>query len=154
MRYQQKPGTCGAAAVVNTLRAFGIKVTERRAAVLANTDYEGTDEIGIISSLRVLGFTVEEYKGNQSGPSWTWLNGSLLQGRPVILAVDNSGHWITTVGTLRDRVVIIDSTTTRANKSENGIHVLSRNWLLRRWVSWMDDCKYYGISVGKGKSPI
>lgn len=150
MRFQEQKGTCGAAAVVNACRAFGVKISEKKAIKLANTDNEGTDEHGIISALRTIGLTAEEFKGNKRNLSWQWLHGALLQGRVIILCVDEWSHWVTLAGSLLDRVVLIDSTATDANRQENGVHVLSSERLMRRWAKKNEEHRYYGIAARKG----
>lgn len=149
MRFQDAPGTCGAAAVVNACRAFSIRVPERSVRKLAGTDGDGTDQQGIIFALRSLGLSAEEYRGTRRSPSWQWLHGALLHGRVIILCMDNWQHWTTAIGSLGDRVILIDSTNTKANRAENGVHVLSRDRLLRRWGCPGGDHRYYGIGVSK-----
>jgi ABC-type bacteriocin/lantibiotic exporter with double-glycine peptidase domain len=150
VRFQTKPGYCGATVVVNVLRTFGIKASEKRVASLAGTTIDGTDEHGIITALRSFGLTAEPYNGSSRSQSWTWLHGTLVMGKVVVLCVDNSNHWVAIIGTLLDRVVLIDSTCTRVNKSENGVHVISSRRLLRRWTARDSGISsYYGIGVGK-----
>lgn len=50
-----------------------------------------------------------------------------------MLAVDAWQHWVLCIGRCVDRYIIIDSSNTVANKAENGIHVISRKELVRRW---------------------
>ena len=149
MRFQDKPGTCGEAAVVNTLRAFGIKLSEKKVCKQTETDEHGTNEFGIMPALRYFGLTVEEFKGTKPTISWQWLHGALMHGRVIILCVDSWNHWVAAIGTLQDRIIIVDSSCTKANQAENGVHVLSRSRLLRRWAMKGGDCKYYGIAAGR-----
>lgn len=148
MRYQSKNG-CGAAAVVNALRALGTRITDRKARKLAGTNGDGTNQEGIITAIRAMNYTATEYKNNERNSSWRWLQGSLVHGNSVILCVDGWQHWAAVIGCLGSRVILVDSTRTKANMDENGVHVLSSNWLMRRWRNGQEQCRYYGISVGK-----
>lgn len=152
MRYQQVPWSCGAASVVNTLRAFGRKVAETRVRAAAGTDQTGTESIGILTALRVFGLTAVEYSGQTKNHAWRWLQGALLQGSVIILSVDRWTHWVTCIGLVGDRVILIDSANVIANKKENGIHVISKEQLIRRWyhAKQADGQSLYAICVSKG----
>lgn len=153
MRYQQLPYSCGAGAVVNALRALGVRVDERRVRSLASTTIDGTDECGVVSAVRALGHSASEFKGTSRNHAWRWLHGALLQGSAVIICVDLWKHWVTCVGLLGDRVILIDPAKVQFNMKENGIHVLSKERLIARWRS---SCKakdnvYQAICISKAK---
>lgn len=151
MRFQQTSYSCGAASVVNALRAVGIRTSERRArAAAGTTEKDGTDERGVIAALRAFGCTVHEFHGDQPDGAWNWLHGCLHRGRAVVLCTDRFWHWVAIVGSLGQRVVLVDCTRSRWNARENGTHVLGRAQLLRRWRGYKPS-RYYGISAGVTK---
>lgn len=151
MRYQRRKYACGAAAVVNTLRAFGVRVSEARIRKLAGTDETGTSSVGLVTALRAFGLSVQEYSDNNAANSWRWLHGNLIHGRPVIVCVDNWQHWVTAIGSLSDRVVLFDSVVTKRNASECGVHVLASARFMRKWRNGAASasCRYYGVSAGR-----
>ncbi len=114
---------------------------------LADTTPEGTGEQGVKQALRHYGLSVSEAGFDKASLGWEWLHGSLMHGRCVILCLDNWGHWSVALATLGDRVVVIDPIRTKSNLSENGVHVLSHQRLMRRWRG--PNKSLYGISVGK-----
>jgi len=152
MRYQQVGWSCGAAAVVNTLRAFGRRVAESCVRTHAGTNKTGTENTGILASLRAFGLAGVEYNGTSKNHAWRWLQGALLQGSVVILSVDRWTHWVTCIGLVGDRVILIDSTNAIANKRENGIHVIPKEKLIRRWhhAKQSDEYSLYAICASKG----
>mgnify|MGYP001558010016 CR=1 FL=1 len=149
MRYQKTSYSCGAAAIVNALRSLGARVAEKSAARAASTTLEiGTTESGIIDALREMGYIVTRLETAKSREAWGYLNDNLEIGRPVILCVMNWQHWVTAIGKLNDRIVLVDPTNTRVNKSENGVWVLSKREFMKKWRHSQKDL-YSGISVGK-----
>lgn len=146
MRYQDRRGSCGAAMVVNMLRALGHYVSEIRVRSLAGTSEDGTDEHGVKAALRALGYHITEFNEPIAAKAWLLLHGAVSQGRSAGIAVDNDKHWVACVGQLGKRIAVVDSAWSNVNKSENGIHFLSRVQLLRRWVR---TAGYYGIIAGK-----
>ena len=147
MRFQTRSGYCGAGVVVNMARALGQRVSEARVRALSGTDASGTDATGIMVALRGLGYTATEFNEESAAKAWLILHGSLTQGKPVVLSVDNDWHWVACVGDLGERVVTVDSSRVVKNMCENGVHVLDRRSLLRRWRS--STGTYYGIVAGK-----
>ena len=153
MRYQEKVYSCGAGAIVNALRALGVKVQERRVRPIASTTTDGTDELGVMAALRGLGHSSSEFRGTSRNHAWRWLHGALIQGSAVIMTVDLWQHWVTCVGLLGDKVILIDTARTKNNIRENGIHVLSKDRLMARWRSSYKnkDNIYQAICVSKAK---
>ena len=153
MRYQQLTYSCGAGAVVNALRSLGVRIDERRVRTLADTTSDGTNEYGIIQAVRALGHSASDFNGTSRNHSWRWLHGALIQGSAVILPVDSWSHWVTCIGLLGDRVILIDPAKVQSNVRENGIHVLSKDRLIARWRSSRkarDNC-YQAICVSRAK---
>lgn len=134
MKFQQKPGWCGAAALQNALRAIGHRVGQRRLAIMANTDdNEGTDESGIITALHELGYGVDECKTKNRQEARMWLANRIIVGLPVITCVDNWGHWVAAIGITGSRVIIADSSNEALSVAENGVTAVHLDRFLRRW---------------------
>jgi ABC-type bacteriocin/lantibiotic exporter with double-glycine peptidase domain len=134
MKYQRLPGWCGPAAAANALRCFGRRVDQRIIAKMASTDDNGTSDLRLIDAINMLGFVATRYESAKRNESILWLDGALTSG-PVILCVDAWGHYLVCAGKVRDRYVLIDSTNTVRNKDENGVHVVGRSELMRRWMN-------------------
>lgn len=152
MRYQQYPYSCGAAAITNAFRAYGYKIAERRIRAVAGTTENGTDEDGVLAAVRYFGFKAIEYSTNSGTEAWSWLCGTLSQGKPVILCTEAWEHWTVAVGMLGNRAIIIDSSNFKKNKSENGVHVWSRPWLMKKWKNGrksVEGNRFYAIAVSK-----
>ena len=146
MRYQKTNYSCGAAAIANALRCFGKKIPERTLIKLSETNKDGADEHNIRKALTSLSYPHQEIAAN-TPPAI--LDPTLNSGQPIIMSVDNAKHWVTVIGKVGDRYILVDSTNTIVNKKENGVHLISRRELLRRWRCKNEPYKYYGISVGK-----
>jgi ABC-type bacteriocin/lantibiotic exporter with double-glycine peptidase domain len=148
VRYQRY--SCGPAAIVNALRVLGRRVPERRIRPLCGTTEEhGTDEDGIKSCLTELGYSHHEFLTPSRKDGIIRLSGSLNEG-PVIICVDSWQHWVVVIGRIGDRFILIDSTNTVRNKAENGVAVMGRRDLMKRWKH-KEENAVYGILVTKKK---
>lgn len=149
MRYQECSWSCGAAAFVNACRALGRRVSERRARSLCGTTEQGTDEAELIAAARELGLTATEFKGSDKGAAWAYVRAQLLEGHPSLLCVDQWQHWITAIGIIGDKVILIDSANTVKNTAENGVWTMNRNELGKRWRSRDPLEPFYVLTLGK-----
>lgn len=153
VKFQARPGWCGPAALQNAHAALGSRWGQDFLADLAGTsDDVGTDEDGIMRAALATGLAVGPGAFETESEAWTWLGYALLKGRPVLLCVDRWDHWVVAVGLLGARVVLVDSSNVAYNRHRNGIVVLSRAKLMRRWyagrrVRGRDGPAYYGIEV-------
>lgn len=141
--------SCGPASLVNAGRAIGIRIAESRIRALAGSEENGTDEHELISAARALGFKVTPHHGTDQAAAWAFVRANVLDGRPCLLCIDQWTHWVTVVGIVGDRVLVIDPTNTKKNVGENGVHALSRPDLLRRWRCRSEQEPFYAIAVGK-----
>jgi ABC-type bacteriocin/lantibiotic exporter with double-glycine peptidase domain len=146
MRFQTRSYSCGAAAVVNALRCFGKRIAERHIWPLADTTDDGTDEEGILKALSSLGYSTSEVKSVTKKEAVWELNQALAL-FPVILSVQQEKHWVTVIGMICDRYIIVDPARTERSKAENGVIMMSRRELLKYWIHPNGDVKYYGIVV-------
>jgi len=154
MRYQQIPYSCGAAATVNALRCFGMRIPERVIRSRANTTQQGTSELGIVAALESFGLTgisfnvkKEKQYPNLRLRAMNQLSTNVSAGHPVIICTQNFQHWVTIIGKIGDRFVLIDPANTNENKKENSVHVLSQATLSNMWKS--KNGIYSGIVVKK-----
>lgn len=154
MKYQERLYTCGPASIRNTCRAFGHRVSESRIRTLAGTtEEEGTDSPGMIHALRELGYTVTEFSSMNKKVAFAWLLNCLNYGKAVILCVHAWEHWVVAVGSMGERVTIVDSSNYKVNRLENGVHVWSKKYLTNRWwnarKSIEGEDRLYALSVSK-----
>lgn len=145
MKYQTRPYSCGAAAVVNALRCFGKKVSEKQVMAHSFTTKDGTDEHGIISALRHFGLDGEAFELAQSNVDINLLADSNWE--PNIICIQNLQHWVTVIGNTEAGLILVDPARTIKNKKENGVHIvpwkeLKKTWLTRKGM-------FYGITVKK-----
>lgn len=149
MRFQSLAWSCGPASIVNAARAFGKRVSEARVRKLAGTTRDGTDEAGLISAMRSLGYTASSHWSADQTAAWSFVRANVLDGKPCLLCIDSWGHWVTVIGIVGDRVLLSDPANTQKNVKENGLHSLSRRDLLKRWRCPNQESPFYAIAVGR-----
>lgn len=116
MRMQSTEASCGPTAMVNALSALGLKRELQECEKLCRCSATtGTSTPKLIAALRSIpGLDVNRiYEKKPTSALWH-LNGALSLGRPVILCVDSSSHWVAAigqlgVGTLAVRYMVADS---------------------------------------------
>jgi hypothetical protein len=154
MRYQSTPYNCGPAALQNALKALRRHVTQTRIAELAGTtEAEGTDEHGLIRASIALDCGVDEISCREPSVAFARVYGALLVGRPVLLCVDRWSHWVTAAGVIGTSVLVVEPGGYQYATKENGVLVLSKDNLLRRWraarrTRGKSGPAYYGIAIG------
>lgn len=143
MRYQERPYSCGASAILNAGRALGAKFSERSLRAVATTEEFGVDEPGMERTIQTTG-VLEQEKFNESDLDMVI---EMIRENVVIISTEFETHWETIVGHIGDRFIVANPTKSRRNMKENGVHVLSRSELAKRWR----DRKgfYFGIIVRK-----
>src|SRR5688572_2687030 len=102
MRMQSTEASCGPTAMVNSLAALGLKRSIEECEQLCKCSAtEGTSTPKLMAALRSIpGLDVNRiYERKPTSALWH-LNGALSCGRPVILCVDSSSHWVAAVGQL------------------------------------------------------
>ena len=116
----------------------------------------GTSEIGILKALRHFGgdnFSASAYTTDSRDDAWQWLHGSLLHGRVAILCIDRWSHWCLAMSTSGNRVTLFDPYPSKKNLRDNGVYVLTKDELMRRWWNgkkWAKgERRLYAISMGK-----
>ena len=153
MRYQTTDYNCGPAALQNALKALRHHVTQDKLAELAGTTPDGTDDEGLKRAVVALGFGVDEISCVEPRVAFARLYGSLLVGRPVVLCVDRWSHWVTAIGVCGTRVLLAEPGRYPYSLRENGLQVLNKDRLCKRWraahrVTGAGGPRYYGLAVG------
>ena len=148
MKYQRDEYSCGVAAIMNALRCHGKKISEKiiRAHSSTSKDY-GTSEHGIKNALERIGFTGIDLAKETGDDAYLCLTEQIESGFPVILVCQRNQHWIVAIGKLGGKVLIFNSSKDKSNKEEQGIHVLDKKSLLKKWKGSNDT--FYGIIVKK-----
>lgn len=148
MKFQRTTWKCGVYALMNALRCFGTKVSEKRIMAHTSTNKnDGTSEFGILNGILRLGFDQKEIKATSQEEAWAELVASIEVGNPVIINTENARHWVTVIGLIGDSVIVFDSDVIldAENKKENGTRVFDYVKLFKWWNKV--DGHYYGISV-------
>ncbi len=153
MRYQTTEYNCGPAALQNALKVLKRNVSQDWIADLAGTTTDGTDEHGLQRAILALGFGFDMVEESSPASAWQRLMYHLLVGRPVVLCVDRWGHWITVVGACGWRLLAVDPARYPFVIRENGILVLEKDRLMKRWraarrVAGKNGPRYFGMAIG------
>jgi ABC-type bacteriocin/lantibiotic exporter with double-glycine peptidase domain len=148
MKFQKDVYSCGVASIINALRCFCVKIPEKRVRAHSATKEEyGTSEHGIKNALERLGYLGRDLVcGNKDEACWG-VGEAIEDGSPVVLLLDRRQHWAVCIGRIGDRFIVFDSTRTKQNKEEHGVHVYRATQLASRWRQ--ADGTYYGIVVKK-----
>ncbi len=147
--HQEKPWSCGPAALVNVMWALGKEVSEKRVRELSDADKDGTDEHQLLAAADALGLTAEVLHSADGDDMWDELISSVSDGRPCVLCVDSWDHWVAVVGVSGDRVVMQDSANTEDNIEANGVHLMTKAQLTKRWKCKGVSKSFYAISFEK-----
>lgn len=133
--------------MVNALQALGQEVSPDAAEKLCGTTAtHGTSTRKLMVGLQSIpGIKPVKISERSSSSALFKLNGWLSLGRPVILCVDNSGHWVACVGQLGVgllslRYLVVDSAHNELVLS------LTQGELLARWA---DSSSFLGVVVSQ-----
>jgi ABC-type bacteriocin/lantibiotic exporter with double-glycine peptidase domain len=149
VRYQELPWSCGPAALRSAGLTLGEKISERTIRAKAGTTEDGTDEKELIQAARAVGLTATSHHSADKSAAWSFVRANVLDGRPCLLCIDQWSHWVTVIGIVGDKVILVDPANTQKNTGENGTHVLSRPQLMRRWKCPRTEEPFYAIAIGK-----
>jgi hypothetical protein len=125
---QPNDWTCGPFALKHALVTLGRLADENSIAQVAHPHWwAGTDEVKLARAARHFDCDLPLVRRTTPDRAFEALSRYVDQNLPVILCVDEWGHWVTVVRRQNDRFVIIDS------KDEPVLKVLSWRELSRRW---------------------
>lgn len=145
MKYQELDYSCGPASIINALRCFGIKKTEKQILKTSNTNSaNGTSEEDMIRVLTGLGFHIKKHEQSNLDKAWRWLRNRLKDG-PVIISVNNWQHYVAVIGRIGERVIIFDS---GGPNKENGVKIFSKKELKKFWYH-RSERLYTGLALVK-----
>lgn len=149
LKFQRDSYSCGVAATINAIRCYGRKIPERQIRAHSATKEEyGTSEHGIKNSLLRVGYNSKDLNTTNKQEFLSSIISSLTEGNPIILLVDKRQHWVVCMGMLgSNKYLVFDSTRTKKNKEEHGVHVYRGTQLASRIKN--TDGTYYGILVSK-----
>lgn len=152
MLYQLDGSHCGPAALHNAYLTLGTRHSQRRLGQLAGTtDDEGTTEHGLQRAILATGGTFDEFTTDSQLSAYGWLWHSLTVGRPVLLCTERWGHWVTAVGICGKRPLLFDPARYPYNLERNGLLVVGRDKLLKKWRAERrvrgNLPAYYGLAV-------
>lgn len=146
MKIQQKNHDCGPFAILNALLAIGKRTSLREIKRHTATTEDGTNEHGLQNCVERLGLVATEFTASKT-EAYQIVKDNVSVGRPVILCVEAYRHWVAAVGVIGNRIIVMDSWNSMANKAECGINVCNKNQLLRWWLTPNEG--YYGIIISK-----
>jgi ABC-type bacteriocin/lantibiotic exporter with double-glycine peptidase domain len=149
VRYQEKPWSCGPAALRSAGIVLGEKISERTIRAKAGTNEDGTDEQELIQAARELGWTATPHHSADTAAAWAFVRANVLDGRPCLLCIDQWTHWVCVIGIVGDKVIYFDPAKTKKNVSENGVTIASRTNLSKRWRCPSEAEPFYAIAIGK-----
>lgn len=139
---QDSQAGCGPASLSNALAAVGIRRSVTECESLCGTNATvGTPPPRMVKALKSLGIVgidahvIREKKGDVA---MLRLEYSLRHGRPVLLVVDDGGHWVAAVGLLGGRYLVADPADTELVVSYEPDEIAAR---------WSDGAAYYGVAL-------
>jgi hypothetical protein len=103
----------------------------------------------MISGIRGMGLSAIPHHSSDASTAWAFVRSNVMEGRPCLLCIDQWRHWVTVIGCVGGMVVIADPVDTKSNRSENGVHTLSRSRLVGRWRCRDEQEPFYAIAMGK-----
>lgn len=141
MKLQPNEYSCGIYAVFNLLKALNIKATITGISKFTGTTPEkGTNEFGVLNALTNFNVNTEVINSKVKD-----LPVDLTL--PMVICINNFNHWAVIIAKIENNYILIDSLNTEQNKKVNGIHVLNRKSLTKKWKSNEGLC--YGIVCKK-----
>lgn len=128
---QPNDWTCGPFALKHALVTLGRLADEETISSAANTHWwAGTDEVKLARAARLYDCDLPLIRRKDEDRACDSLVRYVDQALPVLLCVDDWGHWITCVGHEADRFVVLDS------REEPVLEVMSWPQLRSRWEYW------------------
>ena len=126
---QPNDWTCGPFALKHALVTLGRLSSENEISSVAHPHWwAGTDEVKLARAARAFDCELPFVRRKDEVQAFELLTKYMTLSIPVILCVDDWGHWITVVRHEQGRFVVIDS------KSEPVLNVLTWPQLRKRWI--------------------
>lgn len=151
MIHQRTDTDCGVASVCNALAvATGREPGYGRIARFWNDLSGGLDEVDVVRAIvQGLGHTLDEVDTSSGRDAGQWLR-RWAPIAPVILCVDDWGHWVVVAGQCGRRFCLLDPGRDPHNLRTNGQRWHLPKRILRRWraarQNRRDGGLYYGLA--------
>lgn len=140
---QKHPHFCAPASVQIALQVYRINYSQNHIAKVLGTTLEGTDETDIIQAGQKLGYRPVSGHFASAPHAMAWLDNELAWS-PVLLCVEDWGHWVCAVGLSGGGYLVIDPD--RAFP-EWPVSPVTRDELQLSWACSDKPGPYYGISL-------
>jgi hypothetical protein len=145
--HQRLTWWCGLAAASNALELIGIHRDQEELATLCHvTKKHGTDEHEVMRALMACGAKVSPWSSRRKKLSMQWLQSSLLNTGPVILAVSDEQHWVTVIGSLTQTTFLVFDPATGEGLGHYHWDEIAAWW---RVSNHRGGPSYYGIAVSQ-----
>lgn len=140
MRMQDSQATCGPSALSNALAALGVKRSSAECEVLCKASAtNGTNTKAMAKAIQSIdGTHLRVLRESRPDVAMLRLLALLQRGRPVLLVVDSSSHWVAAVGVLGDRVLVADAADLELVLSYTPEELATR---------WRDGKTFYGVGL-------
>jgi hypothetical protein len=152
MKFVSSLNSCGPSATYTACRILRVPCSPELLKEIYGPKLfkEGTTPLELRRGHRKLGLVPEEHSWDEKADAdaaWLWLRKTLRKGRPVILSVDKSLHWVLVTWASKDSALIRDPMLKTALKEYTRAQVL-RRW----WDGKQGGDGYLGISLSvKGR---
>lgn len=153
MPYQLNSTCCSAASMQLCLSVLGTRIGQHKLSkIILNGDdgADGADEQDVLLALGSLGCSIDIFESSRRRDAEQWLKLRAFDG-PLMLCVDNWGHWVSVCGGCAKKLWLFDPDPTPWNTSHNGAWPLGVKTILKRWKAARgrkrDGGLYYGIAI-------
>jgi ABC-type bacteriocin/lantibiotic exporter with double-glycine peptidase domain len=151
-KIQRGKNDCAVVALQNALRVYGRRFGYHRLYKMVSPDKSGADENDLLMAISILQHPWVVLNTSNKTEAREWLRMAVPR-TPVILCVDDWGHWVIVAGVCRRRVCLQDSENKPSNTAEGGTHWVTVDTVMRRWRASRKRLKeeegkfYYGIAL-------
>lgn len=133
-QYQSKDWYCSPAALQCALACLGVRVGQGRLAAAIGVTEDGADEDDIIGAISALKLRPDPFHTDSKQEARRYLLERAAI-HPIILCVDDWGHWVTVAGQCNDRLFLFDPSKEVWNAIHRGGWPLKTSTILKRWAA-------------------
>lgn len=147
---QHTDAWCAAASLKDALRVLGVRAGQHRLARLLGCTDDGADESDVLEALARLGCAVDVLETDRRRDALDWLC-KVAYVAPVLLCVDDWGHWVHVAGGCARRLWLFDPSKEPWNTCEGRVWPLLPKTIAKRWKAARrlrgEGGLYYGIAI-------